>query len=235
MSSLGLRLIRKISGALAIVLVMGMAQVGAEDVLPPGQGRIVSHRLYLLYLPSSLENAPGRRPLVIGLSPAGSTEEVFYVWKRVAEARAWPVMASKLFRNSIEAEPIFADLMAEVPKLAEEYPIDRSRIIASGFSGGGMGAHMMAFLYPQVVAAIANCGVIHPNYLSGSHGAYPKRKTAVLIASKTDTRTYPTMGQNRSFLEDRNWRLEWTEFDGGHSPAPIESYLKATEWLQAQL
>ena len=114
------------------------------------------------------------------------------------------------------------------------FPIDRSKIIVSGFSGGAMGSHAFAFSYPRLISAVVlNTGMIHEHYTQQKH-RYPRRKLAVFLASPTDFR-YEAMKQDRKFLESLDWKTKWIEFKGGHSIAPDSVYQKAAQWLRENL
>ncbi len=137
------------------------------------------------------------------------------------------------FQNGIPSEPILKDLAAIVLKLYNKYPISNTKVIASGFSGGGMGSHWFAFLYPNLIKAVViNTGMMHENFVAQKN-KYPRNKYAVFLASPTDFR-YNEMKRDRKFLKDLNWKTKWIEFEGGHTPAPASAYEEAANWLEAQ-
>lgn len=196
-------------------------------------GKIIDYSTFLLYIPSSLDMRKPH-PLVIALSPDGDVRGMIDLWQNVSEELQWVVCASKTYHNGM-------DLLGDIPRLFEELvlnldnvsrsvPIDRLRIIAAGFSGGGMGAHMFAYYFPNVISAIVvNTGKMH-DYYRNYKDRYPKGKFAVFLASPTDFR-YAEMQRDRSFLEDLNWKTKWIEFQGGHSIAPKSAYEEAAHWL----
>ena len=42
------------------------------------------------------------------------------------------------------------------------------------------------------------------------------------------------MKRDRDFLISCGWRVDWIEFDGGHTLAPDNIYEQAAEWLESR-
>lgn len=195
--------------------------------------RTIEDTDHLLYLPAGIERA-GERPLVIALSPSADAQAMIKTWKKAADRQQWIILASRKFRNNIDCTPVFADIVKTVRRLADELPIDTSRIIVTGFSGGGMGSYSFVYLYPKLVSAVViNTGMMHEN-LAGRRDIFPRNKLAVFLASPTDFR-YDQMQRDRAFLESLGWDTRWTEFPGGHTLAPEQAYREAAAWLAGRL
>lgn len=195
--------------------------------------KIVNDSAYILYIPGGLSNQK-RYPLVIALSPSADAQSMIDVWKQAADKHKWIVMASKKFQNGASVDPILGELASTVSKLYGKYPVSKTKVIASGFSGGAMGSHMFACMYPDLIKAVViNTGMINENYISQKN-RYPKNKLAVFIASSADFR-YGEMKRDRKFLEDLGWKTKWTEFGGGHMIAPASKYEEAAAWLDENL
>jgi len=187
---------------------------------------------YILYLPAGLQPNV-KYPLVVALSPSADAESLLRVWQAPSERHKWIVLASKEFRNGTGRE-VLSYLASLIREIAAAYPVDTRRIVTTGISGGGMGAHAMALFYPDLISAvIPNTGMIHRNHISSRRSEYPKGKIAVFLASPTDFR-YQEMKGDREFLESLEWRTLWIEFAGGHTFAPEDVYLSAAEWLESQ-
>ena len=188
---------------------------------------------YLLYKPAGIDAAK-KYPLVIALSPSADAQSMIATWKKVSDRYTWIILASKEFRNGVASEPILSRLASTVDELSSRLPIDTTKVIATGNSGGGMGAHQFAFLYPRLISAIViNTGMMH-EYYAAKRDSYPRGRIAVFLASPTDFR-YQEMKNNRQFLESLDWKTKWIEFKGGHSMAPMSVYQEATAWLSEQL
>ncbi len=195
--------------------------------------KIVNDSAYILYIPGGLSSQK-RYPLVIALSPSADAQSMIDVWKRAADKHKWIIMASKKFQNGVSVDPILGELASAVSKLYGKYPVSKTKVIASGFSGGAMGSHMFACMYPDLIKAVViNTGMINENYISQKN-RYPKNKLAVFIASSADFR-YGEMKRDRKFLEDLGWKTKWTEFGGGHMIAPASKYEEAAAWLDENL
>jgi predicted peptidase len=155
------------------------------------------------------------------------------VWQGVADRHGWLVMASKFFRNGIDVNRILISLLEDARTLAMVYPIDTSHIVASGFSGGGMGSYELAELAPELISALViNSGLMHRSTRQVPD-QYPKGKRAVYLASPTDFR-YREMETDRVWVERLGWKTKWIEFQGGHIPAPDSAYEEAAGWLETQ-
>jgi len=195
--------------------------------------KIINDSAYILYIPGGLSSQK-RYPLVIALSPSADAQSMIDVWKQAADKHKWIIMASKKFQNGVSAAPILNELASAVSKLYGKYPVSKTEVIASGFSGGAMGSHMLAFMHPGLIKAVViNTGMINENYASRK-SEYPRNKLAVFIASSADFR-YGEMKRDRKYLEDLGWKTKWTEFGGGHMVAPASKYEEAATWLDENL
>lgn len=194
--------------------------------------KIADNSSYILYVPSGID-AGRKYPLMVALSPSADAQTMLNTWKYISERHKWIIFASKEFRNGIDMHKLFSQLNVQLESVFSNYPIDRSKVIATGLSGGGMGSHALAFSYPNLIyAVVVNTGMIHEYYL-GQISAYPRGKIAVFFASPTDFR-YREMRRDRDFLANLGWRVKWIEFEGGHTIAPQDAYEQAAEWLNEQ-
>ncbi len=218
-----------ISLILALIFTATML-VYVEDC----EAKTIETDKYILYIPGSIDE--GRKyPLVIGFCPGANAKGLIGLWKNIAEKHSFIIAASKEFRNGIDPGPAFSTMATLVRQSDSRYPIDKSRVITSGMSGGGMAAHMFSVSYPDLTwAVISNCGRIHPNYIEKERHLYARNKLAVFLSSPSDY-NYHHMENDRNFLKGLGWKTEWIEFKGGHTTAPEESYEKAVKWLESQM
>jgi predicted esterase len=195
------------------------------------KGKLRDEGSYLVYLPNGWE-AGESYPLVFALSPSADAIGMVSTWAPVAERHAWIIAASKEFHNGQQFGPSLFQIETELRDVEGKYNIDKSRVIFTGFSGGGMGAHAFSKFYPeQVSALVINTGMMEISFMTPD---YPQRKVAVFLASPTDFR-YTEMRRDRDFLAGRGWKTKWIEFSGGHALAPAEVYEQAADWLEANL
>src|SRR3989338_3720578 len=124
-------------------------QEKTQSIQKPGsEPQYLDHALFLIYVPAGIDRNT-KHPLVIALSPNGDAQTMINTWIGVAEEYKWIIVASKEFKNGIDMNPILERLVENLKVVVEDFPIDKSRVIATGFSGGGMGAHAFAFSYPN--------------------------------------------------------------------------------------
>lgn len=216
------------------IIFRGEYKDSETAVKPPPikESQIIDSSKYLIYLPAEFDQSK-KYPLVVAFSPAADAQSMIAVWKIAADEQKWIVFASKEFRNGVDMNKFFPQLVAILKKLFERFPIDTSKIIVTGFSGGAMASHYFSYLYPDFVTAIVvNTGMMHPDFFK-KQVEYPKNKIVVFLASSTDFR-YNEMKRDSNFLKKLGWRTKWIEFRGGHKLAPDATYQEAAEWLKYQ-
>ena len=190
----------------------------------------------IVYVPGSMDPHI-QHPLVIVLSPSGDAPQMIETWKGVAEKFKWIILSSKKFHNGISGQEewrIFKDIAGMVQKGVFSVAIDRKKVLASGFSGGGMGAHHFSFFFPKLICGvIVNTGMMDWEYSNSKKNEYPLKKVAVFLASPTDFR-YNEMKRDQGFLKNLGWKTQWIEFQGGHALAPQGAYFQAARWIAEQ-
>jgi predicted peptidase len=216
--------IRIIVLLLAIIFLAQAFLVNAANVIDKSE--------YILYVPSGVDPAQ-KYPLVIAFSPSADAQLMINTWKKVAEDYKWIIFSSKEFRNGIDPTLIYSRIESILKDPSFIWPIDKSKIIATGLSGGGMGSHFFVCFYPGLInAVVINTGMMDEQFVS-RNDIYPKNKIAVFLASPTDFR-YQEMKRDKNFLESVGWKTKWIEFEGGHVLAPEATYQEAAGWLQEQ-
>jgi len=186
------------------------------------------HVSYLLYTPDGLEQGK-KYPLVFALSPNADPMSMIIAWADTAEKHKWLIAASKEFEVGLDFPTALRLVEAELNDVEKQFPVDRQRVIFSGFSGSSTGAHAFVRAYPgRVWAMVLNSGAMADGSLTAG---YPPGKLAVLLASRTDP-AYAEIARDRQFLESRQWKVQWIEFEGGKALAPAATYEQAAEWLE---
>lgn len=191
--------------------------------------QMIENAEYIIYIPQGIDYHK-QYPLCIALSPNADAHSMIALWSEIADQYQLIIFASKEFRNGL-GEGIIHKIVSSLEEVSPNLPINDSQIVATGFSGGGMGAHGFSFLYPELIrAVIVNTGMMHSSYIVKKE-RYPTEKLAVFLSSPTDFR-YDEMKRDREFLNRLNWQTKWIEFEGGHVIAPPSAYQEAVQWLR---
>jgi len=225
----------KRSAFLLFILLSGVSFISSSCSSPFKKPEIIDNPKYILCVPEGI-NISKKYPLVVALAPganAQSAQSMIDAWQDVSNKYKWVIFASKEFPNGTDMNAMMPSLASIVEEVSSKFPIDKSKVIAAGFSAGGMTSHAFSFLYPGLISAVViNTGMTH-EYYRERIDEYPRGKLAVFLASPTDFR-YEEMKRDKDFLEDLGWKVKWIEFKGGHKIAPSSAYEKAAEWLQGQ-
>jgi len=217
---------------LLLILLSGVSFISSSRSSPIKKPEIIDNSKYILCVPEGIDISK-KYPLVVALSPSADAESMIKTWQDVSNKYKWIIFASKENRNEINLIEFIPELATLIEEISSEFPVDRSKIIATGLSGGGMSAHAFCFSYPKLISAVVvNTGITHEYYRERIN-EYPRGKLVVFLASPTDFR-YEEMKRDRDFLENLGWKVKWVEFKGGHKIAPSSAYEETAEWLQGQ-
>ncbi len=198
------------------------------------EARKIDNGSYIIYLPEGI-NESAKYPLVVALSPSANAESMLRPWQAVADKYKWIILSSRQHKNGMDFKEIGNIFSNTIRNVILSYPVDERKVVATGFSGGGMSSHYLSMAYPKLIRAVViNTGMISEHYATGKSYYYPKNKLAVFLASPSDFR-YQEMRRDNSFLKNNGWQTEWIEFEGGHTIAPESVYLRAAQWLNERL
>ena len=241
----------------------GAARLESRDLpsggLPPG-ATIVQRPDATIILPPDIE--PGKTyPLVVAFSydgiPDGDQYTPLKVWKTLGPEMGWIVYASKEDANAdfYTKDPkvipkTAATIKAHVDAAAADLPVDTSRIILTGMSGGGNFAEYFNLAYPGFAAAVIdNSGASPLRAVPGAPAARPgaepparrarsfgdSRRVAILMASPSDSTFYPlAIHRDRPYYQAVGWQTLFVSFPGGHHFAPLSDYRQSIAWLESR-
>ena len=131
------------------------------------QPRIIEDSQYIIYIPEGMQSNKNY-PLVMALSPSADANSMIRTWKNVSEKYKWIIWASKEIRNGPEPMNLVSDKLAGILQfLVLNYQIDKTKVIMTGYSGGGMQSHSFSFHYPGLISAIViNTGMMDDYYIN---------------------------------------------------------------------
>lgn len=196
---------------------------------------------------------PGQKvPLVVAFAWNGSPGVPFEVWRSLATENHWIVFGSKDYQNAVlrsglgPSVRLAQAVKAQLDTLATQAPIDTSRIILTGYSGGGNYAEFLNLYDPGYAAAvIANSSRI-PDQLfrrTPTRGflTYPtaadyagSRREAVLIDSPGDSPFYQDSLANVRTWQSLGWDTIYVNIPGGHVQASPATFHQIIAWLTSQ-
>lgn len=204
-----------------------------------------------IIVPSGL--VPGEKyPLVVAFAWNGSPGVPFEVWRRLAQENHWIVYGSKDYQNAVlrsgarSSVALAGAVRAQLDTLAGQLPIDTSRIILTGYSGGGNYAEFLNLLDPGYAAAvIANSSRIPnqlfrdqptPGFLTMPTAAdyAGSRRLAVLIDSPGDSPFYQDSLANLRTWQALGFDAIYVNIPGGHVQASPAVFDQIVAWLTSQ-
>ena len=166
-------------------------------------------RSYLLYVPDDTGRETGPKPLVLVLHGGGGTaREVrrstgqgferladrhgFYVLYPNAIDRLWDTGSGEISERLSPRRDDLGFLQAAIEAVADAYPIDESRIFATGISRGGQASYMLACEAPGLVRAIAPVAMTLPEVMRAD--CAPDAPVGFLLIMGTDDPVVPYAG-----------------------------------------
>ncbi|MFC2157829.1 hypothetical protein ACFLT9_08335 [Acidobacteriota bacterium] len=180
---------------------------------------------YALYLPSNY--SPDRTwPILYAFDPGARGRIPLERFREAAERFEFIVVASNNSRNG-PWEPILKAASAVVRDTFERFSIDRNRIYATGFSGGGQVASIFPRMLNLPIAGVIVCGA------GLASEQKPEDMNGLLycgISGNADF-NYREMRALDERMEKEGITHRMIVFDGEHTWPPPEECTRALEWL----
>ncbi|MBN2014504.1 MAG: hypothetical protein JW778_04935 [Candidatus Altiarchaeota archaeon] len=203
--------------------------------LPSGTHQTISSPgfSYELYLPWNY-SSERQYPLVICFSPNGNGADFQDSVYPVTNEYGYVLVGSNDFRNDVDSSIFLPRIYGSLADIRSRVNIDGNRIYACGFSGGGMASYVVSYFKPNYFQGlIVNSGSIHGSLYNKEDLRRMGVRKVVLICGRGDgVVSCEHMENDERWLNASGIETYFIEFDGGHSIAPQDSYIKAIEWLE---
>lgn len=178
---------------------------------------------YSLYLPSSFDNKK-QWPLIFLYDPHGNGDLSIENFKEAAERYGYILAGSNNSRNGVAGiENIIGRLANDV---FSKLPINKQRIYAAGFSGGGRVALNQALMMSNIKGIMmVGAGANRVDFASQS------RKFDMYATAGLGDFNYLEVMSIHEQLQGLGWRFLLREFEGGHAWPPKEVINEAVLWF----
>jgi predicted esterase len=213
--------------ATAMLFALGLSSSAGEQKANLGAftENVVTQRdpeqTYTLYLPSGYSTAK-RWPLLLVFDARQRGTAAAEIFREAAEKHGWIIISSNQTRSDGDVVPNLEALNALWPEASTRFASDPARMYATGFSGGGVLALMLA-------AKVPLAGVINS---SGRPTSDPVRKSFAHFgtAGTADFNYLPMRKIDEAFAASgAPHRFE--SFEGPHRWMPKEIAAMAIEWM----
>jgi dienelactone hydrolase len=183
---------------------------------------------YAVYLPTSYQFS---KPIgvILLFDPGARGRMPVELYKKLADKYELILACSNNSRNGPVNQSLFSG-NAVLDDVSSRFNIDRSFILASGFSGGGRTAVQMA-LNRQVISGVITCGAAFP-----SQNAITKAKPLPFaeVIGQLDM-NYQEALTASAYLKSIGNASSLTYFYGGHQWPPAEAYEDAIAWHRLRI
>lgn len=215
------------------LLIAGFCGAQQLQRIPPRFG-------HLLYLPKNMRASKKKWPMILYLHGKSLRGEdltkvsKYGLPKRLLRDRGFPFI---VVCPQLPGDQRWTDtraLASLVNDVAREYPVDRSRVYAMGFSMGASGVWRAAHAYPRMFAAVVSVGGMYEKPLA-SDGVL-KSVPVWMIHGSADTEASPT-GAKETFaaFQKSGGHGRFTLLDGkGHNIPTVFERSDLYQWLLKQ-
>jgi pimeloyl-ACP methyl ester carboxylesterase len=179
---------------------------------------------YWIAVPASGDSAI-KKPLIIAFDPHGDGKLAVNSLSGAVIKLGYMVAGSNVIRNGYEnMENAFATLTGDIIK---HYNVDRERMFAAGFSGGGRFAQILSQMYPGIQAVISiGAGSVF------NQSAQPANKLPVLFLAGNEDFNYMEINNSIEILKSMGFQCYFLEFKGKHEWPPRPVMDEALLWFE---
>jgi hypothetical protein len=237
---------------------------GRGQALSPNHSRsgsVTSQADAEIYVPPGLE--PGQSvPLLVVFNAGGNASASIRYWKAQANSRKWIVYASREYSDarsipgnysvypgesynqvldSFYTDPnLLATVKTHIDAAVARLPVDPSRIILTGFSGGAFFSHDLNAAYPGFAAAVIDNSNGEPGIAEDGDivdgvptaGSFTgSRREAIFMVGQRDHLFRSQIEETIPVYQNWGWQTLMLTYPGGHKPAPTSVLAQAINWL----
>jgi len=179
---------------------------------------------YWIAVPANGDSV-NNKPLIIAFDPHGDGKLAVDSLSGAVTELGYIVAGSNVIRNGYEnMENAFATLTGDILK---RYNVDRKRMYAVGFSGGGRFAQILSQMYPDIKAVISiGAGSIF------NKSAQPVNKLPVLFLAGNQDFNYMEINNSIETMRSMGFLCYFLEFKGKHEWPPKMIMDEALKWFE---
>lgn len=185
-------------------------------------------QIYAAYLPDSAGEG-ANYPAVFLFDPAARAKTTVELYKTLANKYHVALFCSYNSKNGpADQNKVSADAM--ITDATARFPVDESKFIVSGFSGGSRFAYWYALQNRKIKGVVA-CGAFFP----GNSDKLPKPSFNYSGIAGTFDFNFREGLSMQSFMQSQNYPFQFIAFNGSHEWPPKESFERALVYQLARL
>lgn len=194
------------------------------------QPQTAQHNWYARYVPEWY--TPEQTwPVVIALHGGWGRGDTFlWSWVRPAKTRGYIVLSPKS-AGTTWAEADLAQLLAMLEETAQQFNVDRSRVLLTGLSDGGIYTYLYGLNHPEAFTALAS---LSANFMPFMLPAEPTPRPTYIMHGEADHMFHVQVARGAAwYLQEHGFPVEYHERPGyGHYYPPMENVL-ILDWFAA--
>jgi phospholipase/carboxylesterase len=131
----------------------------------------------------------------------------------------WYQMRPGSRQDPEKIEPAIEELRLFINEACSRYPVDKRKVVALGFSQGGMMAYNLAMRWPKGFAALVGIGTAFPEYLTDiitNHEAIEQLPALVQHGRADPMLDVARARKSVETLRSLKVPVTFREYDGGH-------------------
>ena len=207
-------------------------KVSNTQVVTPS--RIENRNEATLYFPKGY-NPKIAYPIIYVFRHDADANASVHFWRDLSDKHQFIIWASKGYKNDMEnlaLKRLMDSTKFYVERISDRILIDKRRVYFTSLSGGGSFSEALLLTYPHLASGIiVNTGRIWDQFYNNAQKSdrlltltfIKSKPQIILLASPADFR-YEEMKRDKLFFQKLGCKVQWIEFEGGHTFAPKQIY-----------